>query len=154
MTRDSLQGSAVLRNGFGKNGFQQRAAGRVEEQPALLKVGKVHRRIADAELIELLAKGRVAFQSKADMVDRLGRAADAVALRADDVDERTALGIEPVSGNAADCDRPLPFLHPEDSQEEAPSRLQIAGANGDVVEVHVMLPFAFATTLRAFTSCG
>ena len=84
-----------MRNGFGKNGFQQRAAGRVEEQPALLKVGEVHRRIADAELIELLAKGGVAFQSQADVIDRLGGAADAVALRADEVDERTALGIEP-----------------------------------------------------------
>src|SRR5882757_8562618 len=153
MTRDSSQGSAVLRNGFGKNGFQQRAAGRVEEQPALLKVGEVHRRIADAELIELLAKGRIAFQSQADVIDRLGRAADAVPLRADDVDERTALGIEPVSGNAADGERPLSFFQPEDSQEEAPSRLQIASANGDVVEVHVTAPF-LTTRLRAFTFSG
>jgi hypothetical protein len=51
-----LQDSVVLGNGFGKNGFQQRAAGRMEEQPALLNVGEVHRRIADAKLIELLAK--------------------------------------------------------------------------------------------------
>src|SRR6266446_6846400 len=98
----SLLGSIVLRNGFGKSGFQQRAAGRVEEQPALLKVGEVHRRIADAELIELLAKAGVVFQSQADVIDRFGGAADAVPLRADDLYERTALGINPLSGNAAD----------------------------------------------------
>jgi len=28
---------------------------------------------------------------------------------------------------------------------------QIAGADGDVIEVHVMLPFAFATRFREFT---
>src|SRR5882757_7521024 len=150
MTRDSSQGSAVLRNGFGKNGFQQRAAGRVEEQPALLKVGEVHRRIANAELIELVAKGRIAFQSQTDVVDRLGWAADPVPLRADDVDERTALGIEPMSGNAADGERSLSFFQTEDRQEEAPCRLQIAGANGDVVDVHLMAPF-LETRLRVFT---
>ena len=61
-----------MRNGFGKDGFQQRTAGRAKEQPALPDVGEVHRRVVDAELVELAAKLRIALQSQTDVIDRLG----------------------------------------------------------------------------------
>src|SRR6266853_2129743 len=138
-------GSVVVRNGFGKDGFQQRAAGRVKEQPALLKVGEVHRRVADAEMVELLAKVGVAFHSQADVIDRLGGAVDPAPSRANEVDERTALGIEPMAGNAAYGERSLPFFQIEDGEEETQCRLQIPRADGDVIEVHVIAPFATET---------
>ena len=48
-----------------------------------------------------------------------------------------ALRIEPVARNALDSERSLPLFQIEDGQEEAPCRLQILGADGDVIEVHV-----------------
>ena len=60
-----------MRNGFGKHGFQQWAAGRAKEQPPLSEIGEVHRRVADAELVELVAKLRIALHSQADVIDRL-----------------------------------------------------------------------------------
>ena len=95
----------------------------MKEQPPLLKVGEVHRRVADAELIELLAKIGVAFQSQTDVINRFGGTVDAVPARADEVDERKALGIEPVSGNVADGEWALAFFQIEDREEEAPCRL-------------------------------
>src|SRR6202795_4979157 len=111
----------------------------MKEQPPLPDVGEIHRRVADAELIELVAEVGVAFHSQTDVIDRLGCAIDAVSLRADDVDERMAVGIEPVTGNALDGERSLAFLEIEDLQEEAPCRLQVPGSNGDVIEFHVTL---------------
>jgi hypothetical protein len=61
-----------------------------------------------------------------------------------------APGIKPVAGNALDGEGPLAFFQIEDRQEEAPCGLQIPSADGDVIEVHVMAPFARET--RAFTS--
>jgi hypothetical protein len=79
--------------------------------------------------------------SQTDVIDRLGGAIDAVSSRADDVDERTALGIEPVAGNALDGARSLAFFQIEHRQEEATCCLQIPGTDGDVIEVHVKAPF-------------
>jgi hypothetical protein len=65
-----------------------------------------------------------------------------MSLRADDVDERMGFRVEPVAGNAALYrERSLAFPEIKDFQEEVPCGLQIAGANGDVVEVHVKAPF-------------
>jgi len=95
----------------------------------------------DAELIELVAEVGIAFHSQADVIDRLGSAVDAVSLGANDVDERMTLGVEPVAGNALHGERPLALFQIEHLQEEAPCRLQIPGANGDVIEFHVNAPF-------------
>src|SRR5229473_7471986 len=58
------------------------------------------------------------------------------------MDERMAFRIEPVAGNAALYgERSLAFLEIEDRQEEVPCGLQIACANGDVIEFHVKAPF-------------
>src|SRR5882724_13573235 len=91
------------------------------------------------------------MHSEADVVDRFRCAIASVPLRADDVDEWMAFRIEPVAGNAALYgERSLAFLEIEDRQEEVPCGLQIAGANGDVIEFHVKAPFP--TEVRAFTS--
>ena len=61
-----------------------------------------------------------------------------------------AFGIEPVAGNASLYrERSFAFPEIEDRQEKAPCRLQIPGANGDVIEFHVKAPFTVET--RAFT---
>src|SRR5216684_3142583 len=97
---------------------------------------------ADAELIELIAKLRIALHSEADVIDGFRCAIDSLSLRADDMDERMAFRIEPVAGNAALYgERSLAFREIEDFQEEVPCGRQIAGANGDVVEFHVKAPF-------------
>src|SRR6267143_6662978 len=125
MTRTPSRDSVVLRDGFGKDGFQQWAAGRMKEQPPLPDVGEIHRRVADAELIELVAQVGVAFHSQTDVIDRLRCAINAVSLRADDVDERMAVGIEPVTGNALDGERSLAFLKVFDLKEgERPLAIQ------------------------------
>lgn len=61
----------LLGNRFGKDGFEQRSAGGAEEQSALLQIGEIHGRIADAQSLELCPEVGVAFEPETDMVDGL-----------------------------------------------------------------------------------
>src|SRR6266481_1935047 len=101
MTRIPLRVQLFWGTGSQKHGLEQCAAGRAKEQPALFEVGEVHRRVADAELIELVAKLRIALHSEANVIDGFRCTITAVPLRADDVDERMAFRVEPVAGNTA-----------------------------------------------------
>lgn len=59
-------------NGFGKDGFEQRTAGRAQKQPAFADVGEIHRRIGNGEPVEPGPEGRVVVEPEADVIDRLG----------------------------------------------------------------------------------
>src|SRR5258708_32714501 len=106
-----------------KRRLPARAAGAPEGTAAALRGGEVHRRVVDAELIELVAEAGVAFHSEADVIDGFRCAIAPRPLRADDVDQRMPFRIKPVARNAAlDGERSLAFPEIEDRQEEAAHR--------------------------------
>src|ERR1700679_3811194 len=113
-----LRGSEGFGDRFGEDAFEQRTAGRVEEDAAFLKLGQVHQRVADAEAFELCEERGVAGQAEANVVDGLGGPVHPVALRADEMHKRMAVGVKPVAWDAVDGARPLAFHQVEDGHKE------------------------------------
>src|SRR5690606_9905758 len=82
------------------------------------------------------AERAIAGQPEPDMVDGFGRVIGAIAERTDDVNQRLSVAVKPATRNTADQLGTLARRHVEDADEEVAGRLDVAGADRDMIELH------------------
>lgn len=108
----------------------------MEKQASLVNFGEVHHGIGDVAIFQFSLERRVVFQFQADVIYRFSLWFGVCRVSPDDVNDWTVTCIEPISRYALDGAWTCSFSQIEEINKKVACLCNIAGADGDVINVH------------------